>query len=97
MGPDPEKGKEIQEKYFSPGIKSLCYKRIMRNEIPRTIFTVLRRDGGWLVEHEGEDFGHSTDREITRAFAYKRAQELSQSGKACQVLVSGEHGAFGPR
>jgi hypothetical protein len=69
----------------------------MRNDFPRAIFTVLRRDGGWLVEYEGENFGHSEDREITRAFAYKRAQELLARGRPCQVLVAGEHGAFGPR
>ena len=69
----------------------------MRIEIEREIFTVSRRGDGWVVEHEGKDFGHSPDKEVARACAHKRARELQDSGRPCAVRVRGEHGFFGAR
>jgi hypothetical protein len=67
----------------------------MRTDLKRTVLTVLRHAGGWAVEHEGERFGHSSDKEITKASAHKRAREIATAGGGAQVLVHGEHGFFG--
>lgn len=69
----------------------------MRMDLQRAIFTVSRRGGAWMVEHEGESFGHSSDKEVAKASAHKRARELQAGGRACEVRVFGEHGFFGPR
>jgi hypothetical protein len=69
----------------------------MRIDIVRAIFTVAPRDGTWTVEFEGENFGHSADREVAKAFAHKRARELMATGRPCEVRVYGEHGYFGAR
>ena len=61
------------------------------------MLTVRRHDGDWAVEHDGEHFGHSPDKEIAKAWANKRARQLSDSGRPCQVRVFGEHGFFGLR
>ena len=66
-------------------------------EPERTIFTVIRHDGAWAVEHGGEYFGHSADKEVAKAFAYKRARQMLDGGRACQVRIYGEHGFFGLR
>jgi hypothetical protein len=50
-----------------------------------------------VVEHDGEDFGHSSDKEVAKASAHKRARELQAGGRACEVRVHGEHGFFGAR
>ncbi len=68
---------------------------LMRTDLERTVLTVLRHAGGWAVEHDGEYFGHSSDKEITRAFAHKRAREIVTDGRGAQVRVHGEHGVFG--
>jgi hypothetical protein len=64
----------------------------MRMNLERTVLTVTRSDGVWRVEHEGETFGHSADKEITKAAAARRARELMDGGRSCQLRVSGEHG-----
>lgn len=69
----------------------------MRAELDRAVLTVLRHDGGWAVEHEGQHFGHSGDKEVAKASAHKRAREMQDGGKPCQVRVSGEHGFFAVR
>lgn len=61
----------------------------------REVLLVLRHDGGWAVEHDGEHFGHSPDKEVAKASAHKRAREIVTSGRGAQVLVVGEHGFFG--
>ena len=66
----------------------------MRTALIRSVLTVARRDGRWLVELDGEVFGHSHDKEIARAAAHRRARQMQDDGQACQVLVSGEHGFF---
>ena len=69
----------------------------MRMDSDRAIFTVSRRAGAWVVEHDGQDFGHSPDKEVAKAFAHKRARELQAAGRGCEVRVHGEHGFFGAR
>jgi hypothetical protein len=66
----------------------------MRAELDRAVLTVLRHDGGWAVEHDGEHFGQSADKEVAKASAHKRAREFQDAGRPCQVRVSGEHGFF---
>ncbi|MGH7025302.1 MAG: hypothetical protein ACREEB_17175 [Caulobacteraceae bacterium] len=56
--------------------------------------TVLRRGGSWAVELDGELFGESTDKEISKAAANKQARLMQDSGRPCQVRVSGENGFF---
>jgi len=68
----------------------------MRDILDRAVFTVLRHDGHWAVEHEGEFFGHSADKEVARAFATKRARQCQDGGRACQVRVHGELGYYHP-
>src|ERR1700760_888814 len=60
----------------------------------RTVLTVLRHDGAWAVECDGEHFGHSTDKEIVKASANRRARELLSGGSSCQVVVRGESSFF---
>ncbi len=66
----------------------------MRASIDRTILNVHRLEGSWAVELEGEIFGHSLDREESKAAAHRRARELQDSGRPCQVRVTGETGYF---
>ena len=66
----------------------------MRTILERAVFTVSRHDGLWAVEHDGEVFGHSEDKEVAKAAANKRAREAQDGGRPCQVRVSGEHGFF---
>jgi hypothetical protein len=62
----------------------------MRDDLDRTVFTVLRHGESWAVEHEGSFFGHSSDKEVAKAFAHKRAREIVDRGGAVQVRVHGE-------
>lgn len=65
-------------------------------EIPdRAVFTVIRHDGRWAVEYEGQYFGHSSDKEVAKAHANKRARQCIDGGRACQVRVYGEQGFYG--
>jgi len=67
----------------------------MRTDADRAVFTVTRHNGLWAVEHDGDFFGHSSDKEIARAEAAKRMRELHDSGRACQIRVRGELGFYG--
>jgi hypothetical protein len=60
----------------------------------RETITVAKHDGRWAVEHQGVFHDHTSDREEAKAAANKRARALQDSGRACQVRVSGEHGFF---
>jgi hypothetical protein len=60
----------------------------------RAVLTVLRHAGAWAVELDGELFGQSRDREISKAAAHRRAREIQDAGRPCQVRVSGESGYF---
>ncbi len=55
---------------------------------------MARHDGLWAVEHEGEHFGHSADKEEVKATANKHARAMHDGGRPCQVRVSGELGFF---
>lgn len=57
----------------------------------RTVLTVRRLDGLWRVEpDDGECFGHSVDKDVARAAASRRAREMSDAGRPCQVHIQGE-------
>ena len=72
----------------------MCYGCLMRLLPDRAIFTVSRHNGLWAVEHEGEHFAHTADKEEAKAEANKRARAAQDAGRPCQVRVSGEHGFF---
>jgi hypothetical protein len=67
----------------------------MKIEVERLVLTVCRHNGGWAVEEEGRYFGHTPDKDIARASAHKRAREMHEGGRLCQVRVTGEHGFYG--
>ena len=62
----------------------------MRIVLERAVLTVARHEGMWRVEYEGDVFGRSRDREITMAAASRRAREMQDAGRPCQVQVRGE-------
>lgn len=64
----------------------------MRMNMSRTVLTVSRTLGVWSVEQEGEVFGHSPDKQVAQAAANRRAREIQDGGKPCQVRVAGETG-----
>jgi hypothetical protein len=66
-------------------------------EPDRAILTVLPDDGGWAVEHEGERFDRSPDKEVAKASAHKRARQMQDAGRPCQVRIHGEYGYYGVR
>lgn len=66
----------------------------MRMIEDRAVLTVSRHDGEWMVELDGEMFGRSTDKEVAKAAANRRAREIQDGGRACQIRVSGEHGFY---
>jgi len=66
----------------------------MQPQTDRAVLTVIRHEGEWAVELEGELFGHSRDREISKAAAHRRAREMQESGRPCRVWVSGETGFY---
>jgi hypothetical protein len=67
----------------------------MRTIPDRSILTVTRHGGVWQVELDGQQFGHSPDKEIAKAAAHRRAREIQDSGRPCAVRVFGEHGFWG--
>lgn len=64
----------------------------MRMVPDRAVLTVNRHEGVWCVEHDGEHFGHSPDKDVANAAAHRRAREMLDSGKPCQVRIHGETG-----
>jgi hypothetical protein len=62
---------------------------------PRAIFTVARHEGGWAVEHAGEFFDASRDKDEVKAAAHKRARAAAEAGQLCQVRITGEGSFFG--
>jgi hypothetical protein len=60
--------------------------------LDRAVLTVTRSDGVWRVEHEGQSFGHSADKEVAKAAANRRVREMQDGGRPCQVRVWGETG-----
>jgi len=77
------------------GDRQVCYQSIMRMIQDRTVLTVVRHDGAWAVEHDGQMFGRSLDKEVAKAAANKRARQLQDEGQACRVAVNGELGFHG--
>jgi hypothetical protein len=63
-------------------------------KIDRMVLTVCRHGDGWAVEEDGRYFGHSTDKDVAKATANKRARQMQDEGCPCQVRVSGEHGFY---
>ncbi len=66
--------------------------RAMRIDVDRTVLTVRQEDGLWRVDHGGEPFGHSADKEEARAAAHRHARTMFDQGRACRVQVYGELG-----
>lgn len=66
----------------------------MRNAPDRAVFTVVRHETGWAVEHDGELLDATPDKEVAKAAANKRARAAQDAGKPCLVRVTGEHGFF---
>ena len=60
----------------------------------RAVLTVKQSDGSWAVELDGEVFGRSHDKEVCKASANKRARQILDSGRPCQVRIDGEAGFF---
>jgi hypothetical protein len=60
----------------------------------RVVLTILRDNDLWAVEHDGQMFGHSTEKEVARAAANKHARQMQDDGRPCQVRVAGETGFF---
>ena len=54
----------------------------------------MRHNGQWAVEHDGQHFGHSPDKEVARAEASKRMRAAQDAGRACQIRVAGEQGFY---
>lgn len=69
----------------------------MRMDIDRAVLTIMRHAGSWVVEQDGEHFGRTDNREAAMAFANRRAREIQDAGRACQVRVSGEQGFYPAR
>lgn len=67
----------------------------MRIPADRAVFTVELHNGLWAVEHDGAHFGHSRDKDVARAEAAKRMRACHDTGRPCQIRVSGEHGFWG--
>jgi hypothetical protein len=63
-------------------------------KIDRVVLTVCRDGDRWAVEEAGSFSGHSSDKDIAKAFANKRARQVQDGGRPCQVRISGEHGFF---
>lgn len=68
----------------------------MRMISERAVLSVVRHEGLWVVEFEGEYFDHAADKEIAKAAANKRARAMQDAGRQCQVRISGEFGFFAP-
>lgn len=64
-----------------------------KSGLDRATFTVAPHMGGWAVEHDGE-FVACASKEEAKAAANKGARAAQDSGRPCQVRVSGELGFF---
>ena len=67
----------------------------MRYAPQRAVFTVVRHSDGWAVEHDGEVSDVTSDKEVAKAAANKRARAAQDAGQPCLVRVFGELGYFG--
>lgn len=64
----------------------------MSINISRAVLTVSRIDGVWSVEQDGAVFGQSREKAVAQAAANRRAREMLDAGRPCQVRVTGEAG-----
>ena len=62
----------------------------MRNTVDRAVLTIVQQEGSWAVEFEGQLFGQSIDKEVTKAAAHKRARQMQDGGRPCQIRITGE-------
>jgi hypothetical protein len=69
----------------------------MKINSDRAVLTVIRHDGLWAVEFGGEMFGQSSEQQVAKAAANRRAREMQDAGRPCLVRVSGEAGYFSGR
>ena len=67
----------------------------MRMAPDRAILTVARHNGSWTVELDGQHLDSSPDKEVAKATANKRAREMQDAGRPCQLRIAGEHGFGG--
>jgi hypothetical protein len=58
------------------------------------IFSVVRSDGGWAVEHDGERSNRSTDKNEAMASASKLARAAMSKGQLVQIKIEGESGYY---
>lgn len=58
------------------------------------IFSVVRDDGAWAVEHDGSRTNRAHDKAEALASASKLARAAMSQGKLVQIKVEGETGYF---
>lgn len=58
----------------------------------RTVINVTRHPLGWAVEHDGQIYDASRDKEAAKAAANKRARASQDSGRPCEIRIEGERG-----
>lgn len=78
----------------SDALTSAPWSFPLRNQPDRLTFTVVRHNGGWAVEHDGEHLDQTIDKEVAKAAANKRARACHDAGQPCIIRVSGENGFY---
>jgi len=58
------------------------------------VFSVIRSDGAWAVEHEGAHSNRSRDKAEVMASASKLARAAMTQGRMVQIKVEGESGYY---
>jgi hypothetical protein len=58
------------------------------------VFSVVRHDGAWWVEHDGRHSCRSPDKAVAIASAAKLARAALGVGRPAQVRIEGETGYF---
>lgn len=62
--------------------------------VARAVFTVMRLDQGWAVEHEGEYFDRCKTREEASASATRRANRSQNAGRPAKIVFGDEPAFF---
>jgi hypothetical protein len=57
---------------------------------PRAVFTIMRFEGGWAVEHDGEYLDRCRTREEATASATRRANLSQNAGRPSKIVVADE-------
>jgi hypothetical protein len=60
------------------------------DKLHRTVFTIVRHQAGWAVEHDGEIFDASRLREEALAAASRRARDSTEQGRPARICMQGE-------